>query len=62
MILFKRNTVFIALILICITVNAQKKLINIPFTYIQPYCGGARPSPEIIAEALLPKNYSNYRE
>ncbi|MDO9000282.1 hypothetical protein [Sediminibacterium sp.] len=38
---------------------SQKKLISIPITYTQPYCGGARPSEEILAEAAKPKPYSN---
>ncbi len=60
MIFFIKNTAVIALVLMHISIQAQKKLITIPFTYIQPYCGGARPSPEMVAEALVPKLYSNY--
>jgi len=37
---------------------AQKKF-NTKVTYIQPYCGGARPTPEMQAEALKAKPYSN---
>jgi hypothetical protein len=38
---------------------AQTRKINIQITCIQPYCGGARPSAEMIAEAQQPKPFAN---
>ena len=37
----------------------QKKLVSTPITFLQPYCGGARPSPEMQADAQKAKPYSN---
>ena len=42
-----------------VVVYAQKKTITLPITFMQPYCGGARPSKEIEADALMPKVYAN---
>ncbi len=42
-----------------VAVYAQKKIITLPITFMQPYCGGARPSKEIEADALIPKVYAN---
>ncbi|MBL7912311.1 MAG: carboxypeptidase regulatory-like domain-containing protein [Bacteroidia bacterium] len=38
---------------------SQKKLVSTTITFMQPYCGGARPTPEIQADALKAKPYSN---
>jgi hypothetical protein len=38
---------------------SQKKLISAQITFMQPYCGGARPTPEIIADVAKPKPYAN---
>ncbi len=38
---------------------SQKKCVNIPITYTDPYCGGARPTKEIEAAAQTPKPYAN---
>jgi hypothetical protein len=38
---------------------SQKKNITINLTYYQPYCGGARPTKEIEAEAAKSKPYAN---
>lgn len=38
--------------------NAQKKSVTLELSYLEPYCGGARPSDEIIAEAQKPKPYA----
>ncbi len=40
------------------TACAQKSLVSQKITYIQPYCGGARPTPEMEHEAEKPKSYS----
>lgn len=38
---------------------SQKKLVSTQINFMQPYCGGARPTPEIIADAEKPKPYAN---
>lgn len=55
--IFQVSILTVLLFTVCVSC-AQKKL-NSKITYIQPYCGGARPTPEIIAEAEKPKPYSN---
>lgn len=37
---------------------AQKKNIVLELSYYEPYCGGARPTEEILAEAQKPKPYA----
>lgn len=37
---------------------AQKKSVTLELSYYEPYCGGARPSDEILAEAQKPKPYA----
>ncbi|MBS1652644.1 MAG: hypothetical protein JSU07_11610 [Bacteroidetes bacterium] len=41
------------------TLLAQKNKIEIKITYLEPYCGGAKPSPEIERQSKLPQAYSN---
>jgi hypothetical protein len=41
------------------TACSQKKMQKIKISYVQPYCGGARPSPEILAEAEKIRPYVN---
>lgn len=38
---------------------AQTRQINLQITCMQPYCGGARPSAEMLAEAQKPKPFAN---
>lgn len=38
---------------------AQKLPVTFTVTFIQPYCGGARPSPEMEERAQTPQPYSN---
>ncbi len=38
---------------------SQKKLVSTTISFTQQYCGGARPSAEILAEAEKPKAYAN---
>ncbi len=38
---------------------SQKKLVSTQITFMQPYCGGARPTPEMQADAQKAKPYSN---
>lgn len=40
--------------------KAQTSL-NFTVTYTQPYCGGAKPTPEIIEESNQPKPYANFK-
>lgn len=47
------------LLLLTLSVSCQKKLHKIKVTCIRPYCGGARPTPEILADAEKIKPYNN---
>jgi hypothetical protein len=38
---------------------AQTKTLNTQLTYIEPYCGGARPTPEMEKDAQTPRPYAN---
>lgn len=38
---------------------SQKKLVSTQINFMQPYCGGARPTPEIIKESEKPHPYAN---
>jgi len=51
--------VFILFLLTGTTASCQKKLQSIKISYLQPYCGGARPTPEMEAEAQKPKPYAH---
>ncbi|MCC6370269.1 MAG: hypothetical protein IT236_04615 [Bacteroidia bacterium] len=48
--LFNNNSIFFG----------QKKAVTVKLNYYQPYCGGARPSRDMEAEAQKPKPYANY--
>lgn len=39
--------------------SCQKKLQKVKVSYIQPYCGGARPTPEMVAEGEKLRPYEN---
>ena len=39
--------------------KSQKKTVYVSIQYLQPYCGGARPSDEMINEAERPRPYAN---
>lgn len=41
-----------------LTSCAQKKLVSKKIEYTEPYCGGARPTPEMEEEAEKPKPYA----
>ncbi|MBL7919121.1 MAG: hypothetical protein JNJ40_02335 [Bacteroidia bacterium] len=38
---------------------SQKKLVSAQINFMQPYCGGARPTPEIIKDSETPRPYAN---
>jgi hypothetical protein len=44
---------FLTLVVLCSAIIScsQKKLVSTQINFMQPYCGGARPTPEIIADA-----------
>lgn len=47
-------------VLLLASCKAQTPL-NFTVTYTQPYCGGAKPTPEIIEESSQPKPYANFK-
>jgi hypothetical protein len=51
------------LLLFCCVVSVlagcAQKQIKLSYTFIQPYCGGARPSPEMLEEARKKRPYAN---
>jgi hypothetical protein len=55
---FFSKTILASLMFLALSSCAQKKL-STKVTYIQPYCGGARPTPEIEAEGQKQRPYSN---
>lgn len=44
--------------MLAMSCSSQKK-ISLTVNYLQPYCGGARPTPEMEAEAQTPKPLAN---
>lgn len=52
---------FLTLVVLCSAMIScsQKKLVITQINFMQPYCGGARPTPEIIADAEKAKPYAN---
>lgn len=45
-------------LMLSFAVLAQKKSLALELSYYEPYCGGARPTDEILAEAQKPKPYA----
>ena len=54
----KKNMV-LALLGCALISCSQKKLVSSQINFIQPYCGGARPSAEMLANAEKPQPYAN---
>jgi hypothetical protein len=48
----------IAFLFLCLFSYSQKKKVTAKITYREPYCGGARPTEEMVAESQKQKNYS----
>lgn len=56
-----KNILFFALFFsFCSIFFAQKQNVQLKFVFKQPYCGGARPSQEIIAEAEKERGLDNH--
>jgi hypothetical protein len=56
----KKHLLTIPLLLICaLSASCQKKLQTIKISQINPYCGGAAPTPEMEAEARKARPYKN---
>jgi hypothetical protein len=51
-------SIVLLLSLVFTNMSCQKKLQQITVQYTQPYCGGARPTPEILADAEKVKPYA----
>ncbi|MDX2173320.1 MAG: hypothetical protein SFY56_09380 [Bacteroidota bacterium] len=47
----KNTLLFLVFLTFCSSVIAQKYNVQLKFVFKQPYCGGARPSAEILSEA-----------
>lgn len=47
-----------ALLILSFSLFAQKKNVTLELNYYEPYCGGARPTDEILEEAQKPKPYA----
>ncbi|MBK9285599.1 MAG: hypothetical protein IPM51_14960 [Sphingobacteriaceae bacterium] len=52
-------TFYLLLLVVFITSCVQKGELLVQVKYKQPYCGGARPTPEVLAEAEKEHNYAN---
>jgi hypothetical protein len=53
------SLVIIPLFIFSLSSAAQKKTLNQTIAYVKPYCGGARPTPEMEADAQKPKPYAH---
>ncbi len=49
----------VLLMLFAFVCFSQAKQVSLQINYMQPYCGGARPSAEMLAEAQKPKPFAN---
>lgn len=47
---FSFHTFTLIFLIAGLNASCQKKLHTVKVSYIQPYCGGARPTPEMVAE------------
>ncbi len=56
--IFTRTTFLSSCLFLSLFLGAQKKTANMELIYHEPYCGGARPTDEILAEAQKPKPYA----
>jgi hypothetical protein len=52
------DLIFLLLFLMGFSLAGQKKSVSIKITFLQPYCGGARPTKEMLAESQKPKPYA----
>jgi len=59
--IFNKNLLISALLFLSLALDAQKKTVKLELTYYEPYCGGARPTDEILAEAQKPKPYAGQK-
>lgn len=57
--IFNKTTYICCLMFLSFLLGAQKKTIQLEFKYYEPYCGGARPTDEILEEAQKAKPYAN---
>lgn len=57
--IFKNKWLFAFLLGLSLSACAQKKTVLLTVKYTQPYCGGARPTPEMVKAASEPKVYAN---
>ena len=53
------SILFLLLLTLSFNSIAQTKGLNQKLTFLQPYCGGARPTPQMEEDARKPKPYSN---
>ena len=55
----KKGVFGFVILCMCFNSRAQKKLIEVSVLCTQAYCGGARPTDEMLAEIQKPKPYAN---
>lgn len=55
----KKGILVLIVLLTCFISLAQKKPVEVDVVYTQSYCGGARPTDEMLAEIQKPKPYAN---
>jgi hypothetical protein len=56
----KKITLFV-LVFLSFTISAQKQSVSFQIKQIHPYCGGARPTPEMEAAGRSPQPYANQK-
>ncbi|MEO6304003.1 MAG: hypothetical protein ABIP51_12605 [Bacteroidia bacterium] len=54
-----KKTLLLAIFCCALIACSQKKLVSGQINYTQPYCGGARPTPEMLEDAQRAKPYAN---
>ncbi len=53
-----KRTLLLTFLVLSYVLPAQKKAVTLELNYYEPYCGGARPTDEVLAEAQKPKPYA----
>jgi hypothetical protein len=56
--IFRKTTYLFSFLFLSLLLGAQKRKVTIELNYTEPYCGGARPTDEILEEAQKPKPYA----
>ncbi|MCU0359650.1 MAG: hypothetical protein MUF75_02855 [Bacteroidia bacterium] len=56
--ILRKTTLLFVFLMLSLLLGAQKKRVTLELLFTEPYCGGARPSPEILEEAQKQKPFA----